>query len=404
MTHRLRSLLTLLATGLALSACGGDGAAPPAPASPPAATQPPPPALPEPGLVGDSGLTGLVDTVRRRHAIPALGAVVVRQGAVAEKTATGRRAVDVATAVTVDDRWHIGSLTKAMTATLAGVLVEQSVLRWDMTPQEVWPGLAPDMHPHYLDVTIEQMLAHLAGFPVDVGEVPSFAAIEDSAPGTLVDKRRLWAAELLKTPPRETSGGFLYTNAGYVVVGAMMETLTGASWEQLVREQLFGPLQMTQTGFGAPGTPGACDQPCGHDSAGGRLRTVLPGPGSDNVRAIGPAGTVHTTLDDYARFIAAHLAGARGIDGIVTTTTFSRLHTPPAGAAYALGWEVERPDFADGMLLQHAGSNRRWLAQAGLLPALDAGILIVTNAASTEARNAVDELSALLAERILASQ
>ena len=69
----------------------------------------------------------VVEHIRGNHELPALAAILVRSGEVVESEAVGIRAVGSPEPVTISDRWHLGSNTKSMTATLAGVLVEEGV-------------------------------------------------------------------------------------------------------------------------------------------------------------------------------------------------------------------------------------------------------------------------------------
>jgi hypothetical protein len=98
----------------------------------------------------------------------------------------------------------------------------------------------------------------------------------------------------------------------------------------------------------------------------------------------------------------AHVAGARGVAGLVTVPTFETLHTPLAG--YALGWGIA-PDLAGvgGLGLTHAGSNLRWWAEVWLSPSRDAGALIVTNAGSPRAIAAVNALNMAIRQRLAAT-
>ena len=164
---------------------------------------------------------------------------------------------------------------------------------------------------------------------------------------------------------------------GYVVAGAMLETRGNAAWETLLTTRVFTPLGMTHSGFGAPGTRGALDQPLGHRSTAGGFEPVEPGAGADNLQAMGPAGTVHTTMDDFVRYLQAHLDGARGIPGLLTIESFATLHAPVA-SGYALGWSVEgalEPLGAGGLI--HNGSNLRWFAVTWFSPQKNCGLLIV---------------------------
>ena len=124
-------------------------------------------------------------------------------------------------------------------------------------------------------------------------------------PRPLPEQRRLLAIEALSVsvPPLASSG--------YLMVGTILATLTEETWENLLRREVFAPLQMSSAGFGVPRAISPA-QPQGHrmaDDDGGKEE---PGPvwvvdDIDNPAVMGPAGTVHATLADLARFATEHL-------------------------------------------------------------------------------------------------
>ncbi|MBX3178425.1 MAG: serine hydrolase [Candidatus Hydrogenedentes bacterium] len=325
-----------------------------------------------------------LEAIRASYKLPAMAAFAMRGGAIIEQATVGTRSAKDDTPVKADAPWHLGSNTKAMTATVAGMLVEEGLLRWDATIGEVLGEAAPDMNGAHRDTTLAMLLHHTGGITPNINW---FAAPED---------RLKCAAELLGKPPSK-KGRYAYSNGGYVVAGAMMEVVTGKRWEDLMRKRLFEPLGMTATGFGAPTEPGA---PWGHES--GLLAWKPKNPtarNADNAPVLGPAGTVHTTLEDYARFIAAHLKGAQGEDGIVTAETFRTLHTPAEGGDYAMGWIVTERDWAGGRALTHGGSNTLWFATVWIASERDMAFFAVTNAGGNTAFRAVDEAVVALLER-----
>ena len=354
---------------------------------------PPPPAA---GIFGDGRLDQLVEWSRASYGLPAMGVVVVVNGQVVEIAAEGLRSATASARVTDADLWHLGSLTKGITSTLAGVLVEHSVLSWDTRPLDVWPELDGSIHSQLRDITLRQLLSHTAGIR-RVDAAPS--AYGDLAAGTIIDKRRAFAADLLAEAPASAIGQQSYSNGGYIIAGAMMETLMSASWETLVESYVFAALDMNESGFGAPGVPGDLSQPWGHWDQGINYDPVSPGPEADNPQVFGPAGTVHGTMRDYAKFMIAHIDGFRGIDGFLTSSTYSILHTPLHQGS-ALGWGVSPSEDEPGATeLGHAGSNLRWYSVVRLVPELDAGALFVVNAGGEMASGAIDALDDLLTER-----
>jgi CubicO group peptidase (beta-lactamase class C family) len=346
------------------------------------------------GVAGDGELARVLDVLRARSGVPALGALLVRGGQVIEMAAVGLRASDHPERVTIQDRWHLGSMTKSMTSTLSAVLVEQQAITWSTTVAEVFPDLVGRMRSEYEDVRLEELLSHTAGLPADITRSPSWPTLR-SDPDPLSVQRRRWVAELLEMAPEASRGTYLYANAGYVIAGSMLEEVTGESWEDLIQREIFTPLGMTSTGFGAPGLPGSPDQPWGHVFQNGGWQSIEPGVNADNPAAIGPAGTVHSTLGDYAAYLAAHLAGARGVGGLVTAASFEKLHTAAPGTNYALGWGVAERTWARGGTISHNGSNTLWYASVWIAPQRDFGMLAVTNARGPDATEAA--LLALIA-------
>ncbi len=401
--HRVPRAAAILGM-LFLAACGGGDNSPPIERTPPISLPPPPPGPPAAGIVGDGRLQSIVDELLAASRTPALGVVVVNFGTVAESAAAGLRSADADTEVTAGDSWHIGSLTKAMTGTLTAVLVEQGAISWDTRPGDVLTDIAGDILPEYANITVADLLSHRAGVTSDVIGVTDFNDIADSAPGTVIEKRRIWSRDLLATPAETPAGVFNYTNGGYIIVASMLESVTGDPWESLVTSLVFDALAMPDTAFGSPGTPGETDQPWGHANVNNNPIPVSPGPGSDNVIALGPAGNVNTTFDDYARFMIAHINGANGVGSVVPADAFTFLQTPPPGGDYAVGWYAAELPGGIGRSLTHDGSNTRWLARVRLLPDIDAGYLIVTNSVIPFAIDTVNTVDTLLEERLLASQ
>lgn len=385
--HRLRLLFVALVVAALLTNCGSDE----------------PTGLPsEVGVAGDGNLQAVLEAVRDQYGLPALAAVLVHGGEVLEMAAAGRRAVGYNEGVTAGDRWHIGSLTKAMTATLAALLVERDVISWDTTVGAVFPDLVGSMRPEYVNVRLEELLYHQAGLPADVTRAPSWPTLRND-PAPIMEQRRRFAAELLALPPDGPRGDFLYSNAGYIVAAAMLEEVTGESWEELMVREVFTPLGMSSAGFGAPGLPGSREEPWGHVRSGVDWFAVEPGPNADNPAALGPAGTVHSTLAGYAKYMAEHVAGARGTGTLVSAQTFAKLHTPASGTEYSLGWVFVERGWAGGRTLTHQGSNTMWWAAVWLAPERDFAMLAVSNAGGDSAQQGTDAAIVALIRRFEAA-
>ncbi len=176
--------------------------------------------------------------------------------------AVGTRKAGTDVPVTLADLWHIGSCAKVMTSTLVARLVEQGRLSWTTTVAEVFPDLADSFDPFARSITILQLLSHAAGLPRDV----DYEAIGSSIP---VRAQRIEAVKMgLRAKPLSVPGTkFLYSNLGYIIVGAIVERVLDTDWEAAITQNIFTPLKMSSAGFGGLGTPGEIDQPWGHEAA-----------------------------------------------------------------------------------------------------------------------------------------
>jgi CubicO group peptidase (beta-lactamase class C family) len=386
---KIAEVLVMLVAMVGSVACapvtGAGGAAPPVGVSAPPST----PAAP-PSAEG-ADLASILEPIRVKKGLPALAAAIIAGDRIAAIGAVGVRKSGDPTPVAPGDAWHLGSDTKAMTATLFALYVDEGRISFTTTLAQAFPAWAGVMDPAYRDVTMQALLAHRGGLAHDV---PSdvFASLPRTASDSRAARLTAIQAALARPPELPPDTKFAYSNAGYMIVGAALEELTGRPWEILMRERLFAPLGMTSCGFGAPATPGRVDQPWPHLVVAGELEPVPTGPAADNPPALGPAGTVHCSLADWGKFVAMHLAGARGESKFLSAASFAKLHTPHPGEEYAGGWIVTKRPWAHGVALTHGGSNGMWFANVWLAPGLDRAFLVVTNRGDAAAAQATDEV------------
>jgi CubicO group peptidase (beta-lactamase class C family) len=346
-------------------------------------------------------LSPLIAPIVERHKLPGMVAAVVQGDEPVALGAAGVRRKGSPERVTVGDRFHIGSCTKSMSATLLAMLVEEGKLSWTTTLAQTFPDLAESMHPDYRSVTLEQLLSHRAGMPKGLDRGGLWARLRLHRGRPTEARRLLLEGVVAQAPASEPGTEYLYSNAGYAAAGHMAEEVTGASWEELMRKRLFAPLGMTTAGFGAPGRGKVLDEPRGHRRSGD---PVEPGPRADNPPAIGPAGTVHCSLGDWAKYIRLHLRGARGDAPMLGPATFDKLHTPRGDEPkYALGWLVVERRWGGGEVLTHAGSNTMWFAVSWLAPKRDFAVLVACNQGGDEAEKACDEAAWALIRDLLAA-
>jgi len=353
-------------------------------------------------------LNAILEPIRAANRIPGLAAAVVLSNRVVGIGAVGIRKAGFPSApVTVDDKWHHGSLTKSMTATLAGMLVDENRIRWTTTLADVFPDWAPKMNAAWRGATFEQLTSNRGGAPEDLNAIGIWGPLWNFG-GTPREARRFLLERLTVLPPRSTPGTqYEYSNAGFSLAGHMMETLLNRSWEELLTERVFRPLGMTSAGFGVPASPRYLDQPWGHQLRNNEAVPIEPGTDADNPSGIGPAGTVHCSILDLAKYAAFHVHGHGRDPGLMKAETLLKLHTAyPNNANYAHGWiEVSRPWASPGKAYTHSGSNLQWFSVIWFAPARNFAVVASANLASATnpnpGANATDQVAARMIQEFL---
>ncbi len=332
-------------------------------------------------------LNSMLKPILEDSGFPALAAGAVKNGKLVGVGAVGLRMVGAEAAVTVEDKFHIGSCTKAMTATVAAVVVESGKLKWDSTIAAVFPERREKMHEGFREVTLEMLLTHRAGLAHD-------GSYYGKSGAPVTEQRLAYMESILSKAPAFEVDIFNYSNAGYIIAGAMLERVTGKPWEELMREKLFKPLSMSTAGFGVAATNRRADQPWGHVLKDGKF---VPRYG-DNHRALGPAGTVHCSIKDYLKFAALHTSMGSRPAGVVTKSSCKKLHEP-AKNNYAMGWGVVDRGWARGKALTHAGSNTMNYFVVWAAPETDFALAVATNAAGDKAPSVLDRVAGELVKR-----
>jgi len=262
-------------------------------------------------------------------------------------------------------------------------------------------------------VTLTQLLSHTSGLPGDNEEIDQLIGQSFRQPGNLDALRywalRQWAPRKLAHPPGQV---WAYSNLGYMIVGAVLERVSGKTWEELISTRVFDALALKSAGLGPQSSLGRVDAPLGHELKDGKPFAYLAGPNGDNPELIGPAGTVHLSLLDFAAWAGWQAGEGKRGPALVRPEAMRLLHTrvvsmpmqtdaatgtPARGAArnagYALGWgEVTLP-FSTDPFLFHGGSNEKNFALIMLQPKYDFAMVIMTNIGGPQADAAANALA-----------
>ena len=356
----------------------------------------------------------VLEPLRAKHGLPALAAAVVSKGQIVAAAAVGARLSNSDKKVTVNDRFHLGSDTKAMTATLAGMAVEAGKLRWDTTIGDALGAKISGINPQLAAVTLEQLLSHSGGIPSDTDEIISLYFSRDGFKYNMPAQRlRIINAWKKHAPVSKPGAEFHYANLGYVIAGAMIETAFGVSWEELIVNRLYTPLGLRTAGLGPQATTGRYDAPIGYPIGGASITPMPWGPPADVPPVVGPAGAAHMSVLDFAKWAGWNAAGGKRGPALVKPETLDRIHrahistgkipnprpgTPQEGE-YAMGWGLVKFDWTRTPVLTHNGSNSMNFAKILVDRDKDLGVVVMTNFPEKQAEAAASEAQETLYKR-----
>ncbi|PCK32105.1 serine hydrolase domain-containing protein [Pseudoalteromonas piscicida] len=344
------------------------------------------------GKSGDLQLHQQLEFIRREFNVPALGGFIVQGDKLVELDVSGLRISTGTTVVTKLDYWSIGSFTKTMTATLAAKLVEQGLIRFDSRVIDVFSELSGKINPEFESTTLSELLSMTAGLTRDLDSMYTGKWHRDRR--SIIAQRYAWTKELLRTHREVPVGTYLYSNAGFVVAGHMLERVSGMSWETLVATEIFTPLGMGKALFGPANKVNAQNQPNGHQMRQGKWHPISPADKVDLPAVVGPAGLVSATLGDLSRYLRAYLAGARGETNLISASSYQQLLTPVT-PKYGLGW-ILSPEHSR---FHHNGFTGTFYLDNLILPEKNLAVLAVTNCDTKNAKLAVEKAMEVMLKR-----
>jgi D-alanyl-D-alanine carboxypeptidase len=329
-----------------------------------------------------------VDSWRLRTPVPGVVAIVSQEGAPDRVVVSGTEHRGGGEAVTVDSRFRAASITKLLVATVVLQLADEGLLELDDAASSHLPRPLPI--DSLLDrVTVRHLLSHTSGLP-DSGRSPELTK-------ALVDRpEHRWRVDdvlriVAKRAPEFTPGSnYDYSNTNYLVLGELIEGVTGRPWHAEVRQRILDPVGMAGSYVAGveeptgPLTPGYFDL----DNDGNTQEVPAPWPALETSE--GAAGSLVSTAPDLMKFIQAFAAGelvpAEGVDRMTAPGPHAARHT-----GYGMGVEVLRPDL-ENRAWGHGGVVPGYRAILWHVPAKKTSVVVLTN----ESRSRPDGLAEIL--------
>jgi CubicO group peptidase (beta-lactamase class C family) len=330
------------------------------------------PVAPDEDQIRRDRLVEWLDEQREAAHIPGLAFAVVQDDEIVLAEGLGFADVDDQAPVTPDTLFPIGSSTKAFTATLTAMLVDDGVVAWDDPVVELLPYFSPEVESYDPDAeaTLRDLLSHRTGF-VRMNVLIGNADVSTEQILTTAAGAEPWA---------EFRREFYYSNVMYTAAGTATAAAAGTSWTDLVEDRILDPLGMDHT---TTSSSAALDDERLATGYGWEddLQSLEPIDfhRTDNIC---PAGCLSSTVLDMAEWLRLQL-GRGEVDGVrlVTEAQLDETWSPQigigGGISYGLGWIIGEWD--GRTQLSHGGNISGFSAQVAMLPESNLGFVMLTN-------------------------
>mmetsp|Transcript_22306 Transcript_22306/g.31195 ORF Transcript_22306/g.31195 Transcript_22306/m.31195 type:complete len:488 (-) Transcript_22306:317-1780(-) len=302
------------------------------------------------------------------------------------------------------DKWLFGGCTKAITATLVSrFIVQIKSLSWKSTIDSVLHKHIKKIHRVYHKVTLLNLMTHTSGIAADPGPHLNSMAWSMSNLAPTIQREKFVFPILAKKPPIAI-GQFVYSETNYIVLGLILEKISGMSYEELIRRYICEPLGIQTFGLGAPGHQSKdqtelMEHPWGHDK---RKKPKKPSLLTADVPpTYEPAAKIHMAAADWGRFAATHLhprllhrlLGYEGED-IGEETPFTILHKPASRTKYGCGWTVtNQRNWPGTVVLTQSGKHELNHCVVWVVPDKKVAVLIACNMASYKSAALVEKVA-----------
>jgi len=337
-------------------------------------------------------LAETLELARQEAHVPGMSLAVVKDDEIVFARGFGFADVEAEREATEHTVYAAGSTTKAFTATLVGMLVDDGKLDWDDPVTDYLPyfDLQVQSEDANAACTLRDLLSHRHGF---------------SRMSALWLSPEVTREEILRTaagaePWDGFREGFHYCNVTYLAAGVAAGVAAGKSWDELMVERLLEPLEMTSSTLSISEAGDELAVGYTWEETGGRHeRERLV-----SLNGIGPAGSLNANVLDMAQWVRLQLAkGRRGDEQLISEESLLETWSPQismgGSSSYGLGWMLHERDGRS--IVEHGGNIGGFSAQVGMVPEENLGFVLLMNLSAAPLQQSSLGLvfDALLSER-----
>src|SRR5215470_10525271 len=325
------------------------------------------------------GLDELASQAMKEWKVPGVAVAVVQDGKVVYAKGYGYRDLEQKLPVTTGTLFPIGSITKSFTALTFAILKDEGKVDWDKPVRNYLPEFQMNDPVATEEATPRDLFSHRTGLPRhDLAWYSSDFSREDMV------------GRLRELQPNKTfRGGYQYNNLTIMTMGFLEGKLTGLGWEGAIRQKIFAPLGMSQSNLSVIDIEKTDDHALPYELKK-EIVTKVP---YHNIDAIGPAGSINSSVDDMSHYLAFQLGDGK-YEGkqIVSDSDLREMHSPqtaipdppPAFSlpglghfSYGLAWVAT--SYRGHNLVWHNGGIDGFYALLSMLPDDHMGVVVLTN-------------------------
>lgn len=345
-----------------------------------------------------AGFDGFVTSVMAEWKVPGLAIAVIKDGEIVLSKGYGYRDAERQLPVTPQTLFAIGSISKSFTATVLGTLADEGRIDWDEPVRSYLPGFQL-----YDPVASEQMtprdlITHRSG-------LPRHDALWYGADFT---RREMFDRLRYIEPSEEFRAAWQYQNLMFMTAGYLAGQVAGTTWEDLVRERIFAPLDMTSSNFSVEDSQKAADFAFPYGEVEDQA-TRIP---FRNIDEIGPAGSINSNVEEMIRYVQMFIdLGKVGADQLLSEANAKQMQTPQmvmpgeiqhdelGHSAYGMGFVVTT--YRGEKLVHHGGGIDGFISLLSFMPRKRLGMIVLTNFSGANptptivTRNVLDRLLGL---------
>jgi Beta-lactamase class C and other penicillin binding proteins len=254
--------------------------------------------------ISGTRLDQTVTRAMRAFDVPGVAVGIVKDGRLVFAKGYGVREYGKPERVDTDTLFQIGSNTKAFTAAALAIMVDEGKIGWDDRVIDYLPDFR--LHDPYVtsEITVRDLLSHRSGLGTGAGDLMFYPETDFSRSEIIHGLRYL-------KPVSSFRSRYDYDNVLYIVAGEIITPVSGQNWEDFVEKRIFAPLQMGACAASYDRIKDRSNVASPHVVASGKL---VPRP-VENLRTIGPAGTINCNVNGMASWLRTQLSGGAAPDG-----------------------------------------------------------------------------------------